>query len=251
MIRRSPVAGPIAILVMVVAGCGAKIGKSCTQNVDCSPLGDRFCDVSAPGGYCTIEGCDDTSCPSESVCVRFLEPDPSRTCDVYTQATDCGASDVCLCDCGAPDAQGVCPVSFEVGALDSDGGIDADGGVSFACQAPPAQSSIKEAHGGHCAAKASEHRWCMLRCSNDGDCRSPGYSCESTGTFGTLPVAYIVPDSGISSGDNTNFCVKHPCAAGQTQCGSACVDTSSDRTNCGSCGTVCLSNQSCKSGVCG
>jgi hypothetical protein len=40
--------------------------------VDCSPLGDRFCDIASPGGYCIIEGCDQKSCPGEAVCVRFF-----------------------------------------------------------------------------------------------------------------------------------------------------------------------------------
>src|SRR5262245_47245209 len=68
----------------LVSGCGHKVGDPCKANVDCSALGDRFCDVAAPGGYCTIEGCDVRmnekgeivdSCQnvaSESICVRFF-----------------------------------------------------------------------------------------------------------------------------------------------------------------------------------
>src|SRR4051812_36642707 len=48
----------LAGLGTLVSGCGHKVGDSCKANVDCSALGDRFCDVAAPGGYCTIEGCD-------------------------------------------------------------------------------------------------------------------------------------------------------------------------------------------------
>ena len=40
---------PVATL-LVLSGCGHKIGDSCGQNVDCSPLGDRFCDIASPGG---------------------------------------------------------------------------------------------------------------------------------------------------------------------------------------------------------
>ena len=207
--RARTLCGSAIALVLVGTGCGASIGDSCTQNVDCSPLGDRFCDVSAPNGYCTIEGCDDTSCPSEAVCIRFFEPDPSLPCDVATQVRDCGVNAVCLCDCGEPDTNGNCPVSFEVGEF-TDAGIDLDGGLQFACQPSTTESSKKQKVGGHCAAEASEHRWCMLRCSNAGDCRSGGFTCETTGTFGTLPVAYTVLDSGISVGENTGFCVKHP-----------------------------------------
>lgn len=37
---------------------------------------------------------------------------------------------------------------------------------------------------------------------------------------------------------------------GLTQCGSQCVDTSSDRNNCGACGTQCNQNQQCINGEC-
>jgi hypothetical protein len=41
------------------------------------------------------------------------------------------------------------------------------------------------------------------------------------------------------------------CAAGQTNCGGTCVNTSTDVSNCGTCGNVCQSpNTSCISGVC-
>ncbi len=43
------------------------------------------------------------------------------------------------------------------------------------------------------------------------------------------------------------------CAAGQTRCGDACVDLSSDEKNCGACGSVCESGLvpvECRSGVC-
>ncbi len=41
------------------------------------------------------------------------------------------------------------------------------------------------------------------------------------------------------------------CPAGQTECGSACADVSSDRMNCGGCGNVCLSGEVCSVGACG
>ena len=36
------------VALLLVAGCGAKIGDSCRTNIDCSPLGDRFCDLASP-----------------------------------------------------------------------------------------------------------------------------------------------------------------------------------------------------------
>lgn len=65
---------PVALAVcLIVAGCAHKIGDSCTMNIECSPTGDRVCDASEPGGYCTQEGCLAGSCPDEAVCVRYLD----------------------------------------------------------------------------------------------------------------------------------------------------------------------------------
>ncbi|MEZ4411031.1 MAG: MXAN_6577-like cysteine-rich protein, partial [Polyangiales bacterium] len=40
------------------------------------------------------------------------------------------------------------------------------------------------------------------------------------------------------------------CPAGQTACGSACVNIRADDNNCGACGTVCSGGESCMSGAC-
>jgi hypothetical protein len=40
------------------------------------------------------------------------------------------------------------------------------------------------------------------------------------------------------------------CGAGQTLCGASCVNTVTDRANCGACGRICPSGQSCAAGVC-
>ena len=61
--------------------CGHNVGDPCKTNVDCSPLGDRFCDTSSVNGYCTIDGCDDRSCPGEAVCIRFLTPLLDKACN--------------------------------------------------------------------------------------------------------------------------------------------------------------------------
>jgi hypothetical protein len=50
--------------------------------------------------------------------------------------------------------------------------------------------------------------------------------------------------SSNGGGDSTT-----PCPAGQTFCGTACIDTQADPQNCGACGTVCDNGQ-CSGGVC-
>jgi len=75
LLRR--LSSPIAILTLVaagaLAGCGAEIGDSCDLSTDCSPDGDRVCDLADPEGYCTVVGCAHDTCPDEAVCVRFFD----------------------------------------------------------------------------------------------------------------------------------------------------------------------------------
>jgi hypothetical protein len=49
---------------------------------------------------------------------------------------------------------------------------------------------------------------------------------------------------------NTLTCTPSICQSGQTQCGSVCIDTSSDRFNCGGCGITCDISEQCISGKC-
>lgn len=59
-------------LVAVGVGCKPQIGDDCKLSRDCSAAGDRLCDITAPGGYCTVFNCEPNSCPDgESLCVQF------------------------------------------------------------------------------------------------------------------------------------------------------------------------------------
>ena len=89
---------PLALL-LVAGACGTEIGDECDVSSDCSSDGDRLCDVTSPGGYCTIVGCGYDTCPSEATCVRFF---PASTvnlpCDPDTEGDttrDCTADEVC------------------------------------------------------------------------------------------------------------------------------------------------------------
>jgi hypothetical protein len=85
----------LAVLALVAcAACGHKIGDSCTLSTDCSQDGTRVCDTFSPrGGYCTIQGCDYGTCPSEAVCVRFYPAlEKGNTCNI---PADCEPDEVC------------------------------------------------------------------------------------------------------------------------------------------------------------
>ena len=88
-----PLALAIAGLVPLVA-CSAKIGDDCKTGIDCSQEAERTCDISQPGGYCTVEGCDERSCPDDSVCIRFF-PRLFLT-GMCMRSEDCTVEELCL-----------------------------------------------------------------------------------------------------------------------------------------------------------
>lgn len=76
----------LLLLLLFGIGCGNEIGDACITSVDCSPNGDRSCDTSSKGGYCTVQGCDFNTCPEEATCVQFFTGNFSnRTCDPDTE----------------------------------------------------------------------------------------------------------------------------------------------------------------------
>ncbi len=68
---------------------------------------------------------------------------------------------------------------------------------------------------------------------------------------GTTVDAGEVEDSGRASDAGPNDDAGPiTCGAGETRCDDSCVDTSTNRENCGACGTVCAAGEACVSGMC-
>ncbi|HEY6559728.1 MAG TPA: hypothetical protein VI072_20740 [Polyangiaceae bacterium] len=62
----------ITLLVsLVFVACKPEIGDECELSTDCSATGDRLCDLTQPGGYCTMFNCEPGSCPEEAVCIGY------------------------------------------------------------------------------------------------------------------------------------------------------------------------------------
>jgi hypothetical protein len=59
-----------------LAGCTPSIGDACSFATECSARGDRICDTTQPGGYCTVANCGRGTCPEGSVCVLFGAREP-------------------------------------------------------------------------------------------------------------------------------------------------------------------------------
>lgn len=77
-------------------GCKPAIGDNCSNSIDCSPRGERICDLAQPGGYCTIRNCESGTCPDDALCVEWrgvLE----RTADAWCMKS-CGKDSDCRGD---------------------------------------------------------------------------------------------------------------------------------------------------------
>src|SRR5579863_6385169 len=106
----------IAFVAISTAACGSQIGDSCQTATDCDPNGNRICDISQPGGYCTIVGCDETTCPSEAACIRtFPVQFLSTRCDPFCEDRQCqspadgGARSDAGTDGALPTCEPICP----------------------------------------------------------------------------------------------------------------------------------------------
>jgi hypothetical protein len=93
----------VGVLGGALGACGKEIGDSCQTAADCDPNGTRECDPdpSSPGGYCTIFGCDYSTCPDSSACIRFFtgsfETPPGLSCNADDPAkrVTCTLDELC------------------------------------------------------------------------------------------------------------------------------------------------------------
>jgi hypothetical protein len=71
VIALAAVLGVAVVIVGSSVACTPEIGDKCQISTDCSIRGDRLCDTSQPGGYCTQLNCRGNSCADEAACVLF------------------------------------------------------------------------------------------------------------------------------------------------------------------------------------
>jgi len=108
MLRPGIVVQVALLLAVVATGCRREIGDECRTAVDCNPNGSRSCDATQPGGYCTIQGCDQSSCPEEAACMRYFPAQfLTKPCNPKTDS-NCAADEICL------DAGLCAPLSTEL-----------------------------------------------------------------------------------------------------------------------------------------
>jgi len=164
---RVVLASLVFVLCAAAAGCGHDIGDNCLTSTDCDPSGTRSCDLSQPGGYCTIVGCDEVSCPSGSDCIRYFpEQYLSKPCDATCEDLVC---DACTDPSAPKDPNLPCN--------------GPDGTSKDQCL-----SDELCLNSGLCAKRSYEQRACAKTCGSNGDCRG-GYECRPAGTQGSMLLA--------------------------------------------------------------
>jgi len=107
LLARYGAAAALALATLLpLSGCTPKIGDACTQSTDCSVQGNRACDTSQIGGYCTIFGCATNSCPDSASCVVFRVSVPGCQYNDYDAPGRTGRS-LCMEGCkGDSDCRG-------------------------------------------------------------------------------------------------------------------------------------------------
>src|SRR5688572_11610401 len=113
----------LVALAAIAAGCKPKIGDECQLSTDCSAAGDRLCDITAPGGYCTVYNCEPGACPDdESLCVQFgARRSPIAACD-NLQAPSPYARTFCMATCESDED---CRTGYECASLAGENPWDA------------------------------------------------------------------------------------------------------------------------------
>jgi hypothetical protein len=108
----------LCLCAAIAAGCQPEIGDACHISDDCSQQGDRLCDTTQPGGYCTKFNCEPNSCPEEATCVAFTRASlQSSACDESPTAL-AGKRTFCLRRC---KKRGDCRAGYECGDVGEQG----------------------------------------------------------------------------------------------------------------------------------
>jgi hypothetical protein len=171
------------------AACKRQIGDDCKTATDCDPNGTRACDLSQPGGYCTVMGCDETSCPSEATCIRYFPT------EFLTKACNPACEDQTT-----PDPDAGCAGADGGAAGDDGGAAGTDGGAPAGPRNDCTADEICLVSG-LCAPRSTERRYCAKTCGSDGDCRG-GYECRLAGREGSMALS---SDVNVS----VSFCAPH------------------------------------------
>jgi hypothetical protein len=243
------------------SNCGT-CGTACASGVPCA---SGTCGSGGGGGGCNAP----SDCPAGQACNTASHACTSScsstqlcnggccnlgTCVAGNANSACGGSGgVCLnCTAGQSCVNGSCAsaASCTDGVKNgTETSIDCGGGACPACGNGQACNVNTDCQSNSCVNGQCTTASCVPPTSTTpcliGTCIN--------GVPSLVPTPAGTSCGASSSCDGSGNCVAS-CGAGQTLCGGACVSNTSfqtDPNNCGTCGNLCASGQSCISGVCG
>ncbi len=130
----------LVLLSLVAFGCSPKIGDSCTVSTNCSASGDRLCDITEPGGYCTIFNCEPDTCPADSACINFGTELSSVDRCQSSQGNSPYQRSFCMASCSV---DGDCRGGYKCQAANALGAVLADNtGNGKVCAVAPAEGMM-------------------------------------------------------------------------------------------------------------
>ena len=204
------------------SNCGS-CGRVCAAGLVCSN-GD--CALSCAGGTTRCgDACVDTD----------VDPAHCGGCDAPCPSGEICADGACEpCPPGKVPCKGAC--------IPTDADVANCGGCGLACPYVPGGTAV--CSGGECSAKCSP---------GYGDCDQSGLSCETYLQWDEQNCGACGEKCGANSYCDYGDC--HSCDAGQTLCGSWCVDTMTDTYHCGGCNHSCPyaggnTERFCAGGIC-
>lgn len=215
---------------------------SCVSSPNLSPNAEG---ITCQTGTCNIP--DSACAPGKKHCTA----DPLDVCetDVTTSErcgaceTKCGAGQLCSdgkCVDKCPAGQAECATPQGTGCYALATSAAHCGTCETTCAEPAANGAAACAAGKCKIVCSSGYHQCgsSARCESDTDVDNCGSTCKVCETADPHATAQCKAGS-----------CSYPCNGGYQACGGTCV-SNNDPKNCGGCGNVCASSQSCVSGDC-
>jgi hypothetical protein len=133
----------VGLTVPTLGGCPPKIGDDCQSSIDCSAQESRLCDITQPGGYCTVFNCEPGGCFGEGACVVFTDRlSVVEGCDTPNGPSRFARS-FCMANC---ESDGDCRSDYVCADMRDPknpwGAVVADEGSGKVCAAPMSGSPI-------------------------------------------------------------------------------------------------------------